>query len=392
MKRKLVLHLVTWYPSTDDGIDGIFTRRHIELLLADKQYEHIVIQKSNGKFSVIEHLKSLLGSFTKRKIAATEVIQLPVQSVLYDRFFWRYKQALERKQLDKLVKKYKPLLCHLHVVYGFAEEAMYLKKRWGIPFIVTEHMAPFPFDWLKNNRQLVTEPMQAAAVVTAVGKAQAKQIEIHTGVKAVIVHNMVSATEFFYKAHAPVDPSAKLEIVFVGIYDSRKGVDYLLQVFPQFLQQYPNTILHLVGEADEERMKLIDGFVETGKIGSNVKFHGRLAPPDLCKLFHNCDFYVCSSEWESFGVSVLEALFTGLPVLSTDCGGVQEFMRPDNGLLISNDRTEATLLKGMLEMTANLNSFNRESISAITTDRFSGKRIREDFYSIYKQVEEQYHS
>jgi len=392
MKRKVVLHLVTWYPSTDNSIDGIFTRRHIELLLNDNQYKHIVIQKSNRKFSVIDHLKSLLGSFTKRKVGAMEVIQLPVESVLYDRFFWRYKQAVERKQLDKLVKKYKPLLCHLHVVYGFAEEAMYMKKRWDIPFIVTEHMAPFPFEWLKNNKQLVTEPMQAAAAVTAVGEAQAKQIETHTGVKPVIVHNMVSATEFFYQAHAPVDPSAKLEIVFVGIYDRRKGVDYLLQVFPRFLQQYPNTILHLVGEADEERMKLISGYVEEGKIGSNVKFHGRLAASELCELFHGCDFYVCSSEWESFGVSVLEALFTGLPVLSTDCGGVQEFMRPDNGLLICNDRTQSTLLNGLLQMTATLHSFDREFISTTTTDKFSGKRIREDFYAIYNQVEEKYNS
>lgn len=392
MKRKVVLHLVTWYPFSDKDIDGIFTRRHIELLSADKEYEHIVVQKSKRKFSISNHLRSLLGSFTKRTVAATDVIQLPVESGLYDRFFWRYKKAVERKQLDKLVKKYKPLLCHLHVVYGFAEEAMYLKKRWGVPFIVTEHMAPFPFDWLKNNRQLVTEPMLAAAAVTAVGKAQANQIETHTGVKPVIVHNMVSATEFFYKAHAPVDALTKLDIVFVGIYDRRKGVDYLLQVFPQFLQQYPNSILHLVGEADEERMKLINSYIEEGKMGNHVKFHGRLSAAELCKVFHTCDFYVCSSEWESFGVSVLEALFTGLPVLSTDCGGVQEFMRPDNGLLISNDRSEVTLLKGLLEMTARINSFDRESISTTTTDLFSGQRIRDDFYSIYKQVEQAYKS
>lgn len=387
-----MLHLVTWYPASDSDIDGIFTRRHIELLAADQQYEHIVVQKSNSRFSVTKHLKSLSGFFTKQNVGAKEVIQLPVESVLYDRFFWRYKNALERKQLDQLVKKYQPLFCHLHVVYGFAEEAMYLKRKWNIPFIVTEHMAPFPFEWLKNNRQLVTEPMQAAFAVTAVGQAQAKQIEDFTGVKPVIVHNMVSATEFFYKAHAPVDASKKLDIVFVGIYDKRKGVDYLLQVFPRFLQQYPKTVLHLVGEADKERMELINGSIDEGKMGNNVRFHGRLAAPELCELFHVSDFYVCSSEWESFGVSVLEALFTGLPVLSTDCGGVQEFMRPDNGLLISNDRTETTLLNGLLEITENINSYSRESISASTTERFSGERIREDFYSIYKQVAQAYKS
>ncbi|QNA44987.1 glycosyltransferase family 4 protein [Lacibacter sediminis] len=387
MKRKVVLHLVTWYPSSDNNIDGIFIRRHVELLRADNSYEHIVVQKSSSKFSIVQHLLSLLGSFTRRVIGTTEVIQLPVESVLYNRFFWRYKKAIEKKQVEKLVRKYKPLLCHLHVVYGFGEEAVYLKKHLGIPFIVTEHMAPFPFDWLHNKQQTVIQPMLEATTVTAVGQAQANQIEAYTGVKPVIVHNMVSAKEFFYKAHATIDPSVKLEIIFVGIYDKRKGVDYLLKVFPQFLQQYPKTVLHLVGNADEERMKLINESVEEGKIASNVKFHGRLAAAELCQLFHSCDFYVCSSEWESFGVSVLEALFTGLPVLSTACGGVQEFMRPDNGLLISNDRTQKTLLNGLLQMTANIHSYNREFISTETTNRFSGERIRNDFYSIYNQVQ-----
>src|SRR5687768_4996872 len=83
MNPPVVLHFVTWYPAHKEDVDGIFIRRHIELLAADPCFKHIVVQKSSIKFSVLRHLLTLLGFFTKRKIGDIEVIQLPVESVLY---------------------------------------------------------------------------------------------------------------------------------------------------------------------------------------------------------------------------------------------------------------------------------------------------------------------
>ena len=387
MKRKVVLHLVTWFPSSDNNIDGIFIRRHIELLKADDNYEHIVVQKSSSKFSIIYHLLSLFGFFTKRTIGTTDVIQLPVESVLYNRIFWRYKKVLEKKQLQRLVKKYKPFLCHLHVVYGFGEEAVYLKKKLGIPFIITEHMGPFPFEWLTNKEAAVTQPIKEASVVVAVSTAQAKQIDAYTGVKALVIPNVVDEVSFrFEESDARATAANGFQLVFVGIYAKAKGVDYLLRVWPEFLKAHPGSVLHLVGDATGERMHELQALIAEMGMANSIQFHGRLSATELCKLHQRCDFYVSGSEWESFGLSMLEALFTGLPVLSTNCGGVTDFITAENGLLLENDQQKRTLLNGLLQMAEQLPLYNRKEIARNVRAKFSNNVIQENYFRIYKQV------
>jgi glycosyltransferase involved in cell wall biosynthesis len=245
-------------------------------------------------------------------------------------------------------------------------------------------MGPFPFEWITDKQGLIIEPMQEAVAIVAVSVAQAKQIKTFTGVDAIVIPNVVNVEEFFYRTHQKTGNC--LQLVLAGIYDSNKGADYLLAVLPSFINSHPNTILHLVGNADAERMAALQYQIKEAGIENVVKFHGQLTPTALCELYKQCDFYVCASEWESFGLTMLEALFAGLPVVSTNCGGVLEFMNEQNGILISNDRKEATLLNGLLQMTNQLSAFNRKAISATANKQFSCNMIKDKYYSLYKEV------
>lgn len=383
-ERPLILHLVTWYPESEHDIHGIFTRRHIELLADESIYRHSIVQHSKEPLGIIKVLKSIIGLPLRKKIGRCEVIQLPNQVSYNRRVFGSLQQQLWNLQLKRLIQQLQPSLLHLHVVYGFAKEAMAIHQQWGIPFIISEHMAPFPFEWIQDKERYIRQPMQKASAVVAVGKAQAEQIKNFTGVTAHVIPNVVNPGEFFYKGKA--FKSEALQIVLVGIYDERKGADYLLQTFSLFLQSHPGTILHLVGEATEERMKTIMQIIRSSGIEGSVHFHGKLSAPQLCALYHQCDFYVCSSEWESFGVSVLEALFAGVPVLATNCGGVLEFMNEQNGIVIENDRKTQTLFNGMLQITSMLGIFNRQQISEEAIHKFSGDAVKEQYFSLYQQV------
>ncbi len=385
-QKPVIFHFVTWFPSSVTDIDGIFTRRHIELLVSDPSYNHIVIQKSKGNTSVANHIKSLAGMYKKVQIGKLQIIQLPDASTLYKFFFWRYKAQLEKFLLRKLVQTHQPSLLHLHVVYGFGKEAVFIKKEYQIPFIISEHMAPFPFEWIQDKHGFIQEPMEEANTIIAVGTAQAAQIETFTGKKPIVIPNVVDADEFFVDGKTNQQKAGNPSIILVGIYDKRKGADYLLEVLPAFLQHYPGCILHLVGHADEERMRILNEQIKTASLQQSVRFHGILSPKQLCKLYSQCDFYVCSSEWESFGVSVLEALFAGLPVLSTDCGGVREFMTNENGVLIENDRRNDSLLQGLLTIMEQLSSFKRTGISEEVKRRFSKPVILEKYNTVYKNL------
>ncbi len=382
--KPVILHFVTWYPASERDIAGIFTRRHIELLATDKSMTHIVVKKSVEKLSVLRGLLNLFVFFKQVKTGTVPIIELANESFLYNKFFWRYTKEIEQVQLNRLINKYQPALLHLHVVYGFGKEAVTIKKKWGIPFVISEHMAPFPFEWIADKQVVIAEPMQEAAAVVAVSKAQAQQIKAFTGVSPIVIPNVVNEEEFFYREQQKT--SGGFQLVLAGIYDSRKGADYLLHVLPAFLETYPDSVIHLVGEASAERVAALKQIMKEGSIEQSVVFHGTLTAGALCKLYHQCDFYVCASDWESFGLTMLEALFAGLPLLSTNCGGVLEFINEENGLLINNDRKEETLLNGLLQMTNQLSAFNRQAISASANKQFAGSIIKDKYYSLYKQV------
>lgn len=381
------MHFVSWYPTRENHVEGIFIQRQIELLALDKRFQHVIVRKKSKPVSVFEHLKTLAGFFEQEEIGAMQVISLPEQSGVYQTYFWRHQATIERSVLNRLVQRYQPDLIHLHVVYGFAKEALYLKRVKKVPFIVSEHMGPFPFDWLHDKEAVVTQPIKDACAVIAVSTAQAKQIDTFTGVKAVVIPNVVDEAAFRFEEKNSKDATRNgFHLVFVGIYAKAKGVDYLLHVFPDFLKAHPDSMLHLVGAATCERTTELKALIEKKGIEKKVQFHGSLSATDLGKLHQRCDFYVCGSEWESFGLSILEALFTGLPVLSTNCGGVTDFVTKENGFLIENDQQESTLLNGLLQMAGQLPSYNRERIARNVREKFSNKVIQEGYLNIYEKI------
>lgn len=387
-KAPLVLHFVTWYPSENNHAEGIFIQRHVELLADNKTFRHVVVRKNPVPTGILEHLKSFFGFFSTKKVGTIDVVYLPEESRLYRFFFWRFRKQFEQFLIDCLYKKFQPAIAHLHVVYGFGKEAVYLKKSKQVPFIVSEHMGPFPFDWLGDKEYTVLQPMQIADEVVAVSSAQARQINAFTGIEPLIIPNLVNETEFYFDESFRTQKTSKsIQLVFTGIYAKAKGVDYLLSALPAFVQQYPNTVLHLVGGATEDRMKELKTVARKNDIEQNLVFHGNLQPAAINKLYNQCDFYVCASEWESFGLSVLEGLFAGLPALCTSCGGVRDFVNQENGILISNDQQTQTLLDGLLQMAATYQQYNRKKIAMDVKLKFSAATIREQYLNIYNRVQ-----
>lgn len=64
-----------------------------------------------------------------------------------------------------------------------------------------------------------------------------------------------------------------------------------------------------------------------------VMFHGILSPMEIVKVYEECDCFVLPSAGETFGVVYVEAMAAGLPVIATRCGGPEDFVNEDNGIL-----------------------------------------------------------
>ncbi|MFI5183377.1 MAG: glycosyltransferase family 4 protein [Vicinamibacteria bacterium] len=131
-------------------------------------------------------------------------------------------------------------------------------------------------------------------------------------------------------------------ILFVGQLTPRKGYDLALAALPHIVKRHPRASLLVVSginTAGRERMDRLSG--ELG-VSGHLRFLGRLEDNALVNLYRSCDVYVSPTRYEGFGLTLLEAMACGAPVVCTDVPAANEIVRDgENGLLSPPEDAEA---------------------------------------------------
>jgi len=124
-------------------------------------------------------------------------------------------------------------------------------------------------------------------------------------------------------------------VLFVGrVDDPRKGLDILLRAFRIVLDKIDANLL-IVGKGNQRAAK---ENADTLGISSNIFFTDFINSEDLKKCYHICDIYVSPSRLEGFGLSTLDAMVAGKPVVATDVGAMGELIKNGiNGSLIRSE-------------------------------------------------------
>ncbi|MHB8780413.1 MAG: glycosyltransferase family 4 protein [Candidatus Geothermincolia bacterium] len=136
-------------------------------------------------------------------------------------------------------------------------------------------------------------------------------------------------------------------VLFVGRFDRRKGLDFLLRAFSVLLEKDPTVELLLVGgDANDRRLKRW----VNGEVRESVRVAGRVTDEELVQLYNSASVVVVPSIFEGFGLTVLEAMACGAPVIGTDVEGIRELIEPEkDGLLVEHGDIEA-LAAAMLRL------------------------------------------
>lgn len=172
----------------------------------------------------------------------------------------------------------------------------------------------------------------------------------------------------------------KINILFVGRLDKRKGIEYLLKAFQRLAQDMNNIRLIIVGDGPE-RQKAKD-FVKEEEL-KNVVFAGAVSRRDLPSWYATADIF-CSpaTHGESFGVVLLEAMASGLPVVAFDNPGYRSIF-PDfaRGFLVPNKNISA-LTQALLILATNsglrreLGQKNRQYAKGFSWEKVGGDVIK----------------
>jgi phosphatidylinositol alpha-mannosyltransferase len=175
------------------------------------------------------------------------------------------------------------------------------------------------------------------------------------------------------------------KILFVGRFEPRKGLKYLLQAFPRILREIPDAKLVVVGQGFLERY--YRRYVEEHIKGS-VFFVGHVSPEDLPRYYASCDVY-CSPATgaESFGIVLLEAMATETPITCSDIPGYRTLMAEGKEGLFFRACDPAALAEKMLYLLKNRNKMKEMGkmgrVKAVTYD---WKRVAKEVLEFYCEV------
>lgn len=132
-----------------------------------------------------------------------------------------------------------------------------------------------------------------------------------------------------------------------------KGLHYMLLALPQILKEYPDTRVYVAGNSilrDKSlvgRLKIsaygayIERLIDKEGLGEHIHFAGKLNAAQMKEQYLACEAFVCPSSIENSPNSLGEAMILGVPVVTSDVGGICTMITPEEGILYEGFRTES---------------------------------------------------
>lgn len=274
----------------------------------------------------------------------------------------------------------KPDIVHAHF-YKIGAIAAILKKKYGIPFVITEHSSEFnkPVDQINYlDKRSANKAYPHCDLLICVSETLRGNILKLYGHDSIVIPNIVDSQSFNYDGQ----PKNISPFVFVSVGNliPRKGFDKLISAFSQVKN---DAMLYIIGEGPER--KNLETQIHQLGLQEQVILLGRLERPEINKVFQKSNVFALSTQSETFGVCYIEALYAGLPVVATRCGGPEFFVEESDGIIIPiND--EASLVEAMKDIRKNYLSYHPKKISEACIERFSPFVIADKLIGVYSEL------
>ncbi|HRH36843.1 MAG TPA: N-acetyl-alpha-D-glucosaminyl L-malate synthase BshA [Flavobacteriales bacterium] len=241
-----------------------------------------------------------------------------------------YELVLTSKLVD--VAKFAGLdLLHVHYAIPHASAAWMAQKILAssgirLPFITTLHGTDITLVGKDPSFEpVITFSMERSDAVTAVSESLKRDTYEHFPLKRDIdvIPNFVCVDQYKHAAdptlRARYAPNGEKLIVHVSNFRPVKRVQDVVKMFVALRDRLPARLL-FIGDGPERQ--LIETQCRQEGLGDRVEFIGKMTQPE--DVVASCDLFVLPSEFESFGLAALEAMACGVPVVSSNTGGLPE--------------------------------------------------------------------
>lgn len=291
------------------------------------------------------------------------------------------------KLFEAYIRQYgKPDVLHAHNALLAGAAAMRIKKKYGIPFVITEHSSLYQRG-LVNEAQIniARQVMQNADARTVVSNKLGNSLKDILGemmVPFTAIFNVLE-NEFIESDLPSVKNGNEFVFLSIGSLDDNKNHISLIRAFNKAFPNESSVKLRIGGSGPTHTL-LEQTIAELG-MHDRIELIGQLSRLEVKAEMAAVNTFVLPSKVETFGVVLIEALAQGIPVISTHSGGPEDIVNPTNGLLVDPDDDEA-MSTALQSIYKNKSAYSAEAIRRDCLQRFGRETFFKRLEQIYKQV------
>ena len=237
-------------------------------------------------------------------------------------------------------------LVHAHWILPQGLLSALLARRLAVPLVLSAHGGDVFASTRGLRRRLLGFATRRHDAITVNSHAMCRALEELTGCVGEVIPMGVDVARFTAAGRRPRTSTAAPRLLFVGRLAEKKGVEFLLDAMPAILERHPAARLEVVGEGPR-RPALEQQALALG-IAPAVHFRGACDNSALPQHYAAADVFVAPSivaadgDTEALGVVLLEAAAAGLPLVTTDVGGIGDIVRDGvTGLVVPQRSGEA---------------------------------------------------
>lgn len=380
-----ILLIPSWYPNRNNPTHGLFNKVFASAAALHNKVSVLHVCSDEHMRQNIEIVES-----TENNIHTCTVYYKKIKNPLPG-----VSQFLKRNQMirgfeagyQRVINLFgKPDLIQLNVVMPAGIGATYLSEKYKIPYIVNEGWSGYYAEDGNYKGILLAhftkKIIKGAKVIMPVSEGlKLAMLRHRLAGKYVVVPNAVDETLFTPTRKKPTGTTRLLHVSSLN--ETEKNVSGIIRAFATAAKIHQDLELNIVGEG--ENLLNLESLAKNLGVDHKIRFKGRLMGNELVAEINANDGLIMFSNYETFGITLIEALACEKPVITALSGGVSNLITPALGFVV-NPKDESALTEKIIAFTVSKNEFDGPGLRKFVTDRFTVSRIGSQLSDIYATV------
>lgn len=371
-----------WFPSRENPLNAIFTKRHIDVISEKNKVVVVYAEKSNlilaNRYQIDIDVTNGYPIYICYFNPSKSKIKILRKLLNYLYKINAFLKAINSTNIS--IESYD--FIHIHVVSYESIIPLFYKMFKDKNYFVSEHATGY----LRNKNTFSLENVFRKIIlknslgISAVSNSLKNAIEnlVPRKENFPIIPNFVDEHKFTIQTKKKGE---KIKFLHVSRLDEKaKNVIGIINAFKGLNNNQIE--LHIVG-GFENQTSDAENYVNDNNLNENIFFHGVKLGDQILEYYHNCDVLVMFSNYETQGVVILEALFCGKPILATKLPCITEYLNSSNSVLVEPSDVDGLMRNMKMFIEGKWNIWDSETIALDIKNKFSRKFIEDEFFRYY---------